>query len=173
MFDVSAVEELVLARAKKPNFTAFHQFFIENPKALPFLVDLSLSQKTHPVPAYSAWLLVHIVKANPGLLAPFQEQLTAGLLHTANHSVQRSLLVVLLELPIKRKFKGELLNYCFEVFVNPDTAVANRVYALYHLKRFVKSYPEIDQEVRSIIAILESQEMKPALRVGVRNYLKD
>jgi hypothetical protein len=173
VFDERSIEDLILAKAKSPNFTAFHQFFLENPKSLPFLVDLSLSQKAHPVPAYSAWLLVHITKANPVLLAPFQEQLTEGLLQTANHSVQRSLLVVLLELPIKRKFKGELLNYCFEVFSNTDTAVANRVYALYHLKRFVKSYPEIDQEVRSIIAILESQEMKPALRVGIRNYLKD
>lgn len=173
MFDVSAVEELVLARAKKPNFTAFHQFFLENPKAIPFLVDLSLSQKAHPVPAYSAWLLVHIAKVKPSLIASYQNQLTEGLLQTTNHSVQRSSLVVLLELPIKRKFKGELLNYCFEVFANPDTAVANRVYALYHLKRFVKSYPEIDQEVRAIIAILESHEMKPALRVGIRNYLKN
>jgi hypothetical protein len=94
------------------------------------------------------------------------------LLETTNHSIQRSLLVVLFELPIKRKFKAELLNYCFEVFANPDSAVANRVYALYHLKRFVKMYPEIDQEVRSIISLLESHEMKPALRVGIRNYLK-
>ncbi len=173
MLDESAVEELILARAKKPRFTDFHQYFLENPKVIPFMVDLSLSQKAHPVPAYSAWLLVHIAKAKSSLVAPFQDQLTEGLLVTNNHSIQRSLLVVLLELPIKRKFKGELLNYCFEVFAHPDTAVANRVYALYHLKRFVKSYPEIDQEVRAIIAILERQEMKPALRVGIRNYLKD
>lgn len=172
MFDERAIEELILARSKNPKFTAFHQFFVENPKAIPYLVQFSLSQKVHPIPAYSAWLLVHLVKANPALLAPFQEQLTAGLLHTTNNSVQRSLLVVLLELPIKRKFKGELLNYCFEVFANPDTAVANRVYALYHLKRFVKTYPEIGQEVRSVISILESNVLKPALRVGIRNYLK-
>ena len=172
MLDKSTVEELILARAKKPRFTDFHQYFLENPKVIPFLVDLSLSQKAHPVPAYSAWLVVHITKANPVLLAPFQEQLTAGLLQTTNHSIQRSLFVVLLELPIKRKFKGELLNYCFEVFARPDTAVANRVYALYHLKRFVKIYPEIDREVRSIIEFLDSHEMKPALRVGIRNYFK-
>jgi len=173
VFDERSIEDLILARAKSPNFTAFHQFFLENTKAIPLLVDLSLSQKAHPVPAYSAWLIVHISKAKPSLIASYQDQLTEGLLHLTHQRIQRSLLVVLLELPIKRKFKGELLNYCFEVFANTDTAVANRVYALYHLKRFVKSYPEIDQEVRAIIAIFESQEMKPALRVGIRNYLKD
>ncbi len=172
MLDKSTVEELILARAKKPRFTDFHQYFLEHPKAMPLLLHLSLSDKPHPVPAYSAWLLVHIAKAKSSLVAPFQDQLTAGLLETTNHSIQRSLLVVLLELPIKRRFKAELLNYCFEVFANPDSAVANRVYALYHLKRFVKMYPEIDQEVRSIIALLEGHEMKPALRVGIRNYLK-
>jgi len=172
VLDDSAVEERILARAKQPRFTDFHHYFLEHPEAIPLLLLLSLSDKPHPVPAYSAWLLVHLAKARPPLLAPLQDQLTAGLLETTNHSIQRSLLVVLLELPIKRRFKAELLNCCFEVFANPDNAVANRVYALYHLKRFVKMYPEIDQEVRSIISLLESHEMKPALRVGIRNYLK-
>ncbi len=170
--ELSEIEELILARAKTPHFTAFHRFFLEQPAAVPKLVALALSKKAHPVPAYSAWLLVHLAKAKPSLVAPLQDQLTAGLLETSNHSIQRSLLVVLLELPIKRRFKAELLNYCFEVFAHSDSAVANRVYALYHLKRFVKTYPEIDQEVRSIIALIESHEMKPALRVGIRNYLK-
>jgi hypothetical protein len=46
------------------------------------------------------------------------------------------------------------------------------VYALYHLKRFLREYPEIDQEVRAIIEMIEAQPMKPALKVGIRNYLK-
>ncbi len=172
MLDESAVEEFILARAKKPRFTDFHQYFLEHPKAIPLLLHLSLSDKPHPVPAYSAWMLVHIAKAKPSLVAPYQDQLTAGLLETSNHSIQRSLLVVLLELPIKRRFKAELLNCCFEVFAHPESAVANRVYALYHLKRFVKMYPEIDQEVKAQIGIIqELGEMKPALKVGIRNYL--
>jgi hypothetical protein len=170
--ELSEIEELILARAKTPHFTAFHRFFLEQPAAVPKLVALALSKKAHPVPAYSAWLLVHLAKAKPSLVAPFQDQLTAGLLETSNHSIQRSLLVVLLELPIKRRFKAELLNYCFEVFAHSDSAVANRVYALYHLKRFVKTYPEIDQEVKAQIGIIqELGEMKPALKVGIRNYL--
>lgn len=170
--ELSEIEELILARAKMPHFTAFHQFFLEQPAAVPMLVALALSKKAHPVPAYSAWLLVHLAKAKPSLVAPFQDQLTAGLLETSNHSIQRSLLVVLLELPIKRRFKAELLNCCFEVFAHPESAVANRVYALYHLKRFVKMYPEIDQEVKAQIGIIqELGEMKPALKVGIRNYL--
>jgi hypothetical protein len=115
---------------------------------------------------------VHIAKANTSLLAPFQDELTEGLLLTQNHSIQRSILVVLLELPQKRKFKGELLDCCFRIFSDPDKEVANRVYALYHLKRFLREYPEIDQEVKAIIEMIEAQPMKPALKVGIRNYLK-
>lgn len=172
MLDERAVEELILARAKQPHFTDFHHYFIEHPGAIASLIALVFSLKRHPVPAYSAWLLVHLSKEKPSLLAPFQDQLTAGLLATENHSIQRSLLAVLLQLPIKKNYKGELLHYCFEVFARSDNNVANRVYALYHLKRFVKDYPEIDQEVRAIISMIEPHEMKPALRVGIRNYLK-
>jgi hypothetical protein len=171
--ELSEIEELILARAKTPNFTSFHEFFLDQPAAVSLLLTLALSKKTHPIPAYSAWLLVHIAKAKSSLVAPFQDQLTAGLLETSNHSIQRSLLVVLLELPIKRRLKAELLNCCFEVFANPESAVANRVYALYHLKRFVKMYPEIDQEVKAQIGIIqELGEMKPALWVAIRNFNK-
>jgi len=155
-----------------PHFTAFYQFFLEQPAAVPMLVVLALSKKAHPVPAYSAWLLVHIAKAKPQLLYKLQAQLEEGLLQTTKHDIQRSLLVVLLHLPLRRQNEGILLELYFSIFQNQDSKVANRVYALYHLKRFVKTYPEIDQEVRSIIALIESHEMKPALRVGIRNYLK-
>jgi hypothetical protein len=170
--ELSEIEELILARAKMPHFTAFHQFFLEQPAAVPMLVALALSKKAHPVPAYSAWLLVHIAKAKPQLLYKLQAQLEEGLLQTTKHDIQRSLLVVLLHLPLRRQNEGILLELYFAIFQNQDSKVANRVYALYHLKRFVKTYPEIDQEVRSIIALIESHEMKPALRVGIRNYLK-
>ena len=141
------LETQLFERAKAPNFVAWHAFFLEQPQYIPELVKLALSDKKHPVPAYSAWLLVHVAKASASIMAPFQDQLTEGLLLTNNHSIQRSILVVLLELPQKRKFKGELLDCCFRIFSDPDKEVANRVYALYHLKRFLREYPEIDQEV--------------------------
>lgn len=173
MFDVSEVEQLVLARAKTPNFTMFHLFFLENPQAIPFLIDLALSAKQHPVPAYSAWLLVHIAKAKPQLLYKFQAQLEEGLLQTSKHDVQRSLLVVLLHLPQRRQNEGDLLGLYFTIFQNQDIKIANRVYALYHLKKMLKRYPEIDTEVKAQISLLqELGDMKPALKIGIRNYLK-
>lgn len=168
----SALEQELLTRAKAPHFVAWHAFFLEQPQHIAELVNFTLSHKKHPVPAYSAWLLVHIAKANSSLLAPFQDQITKGLLLTQNHSIQRSLLVILLELPQQSKFEGEVLDCCFRIFSDPEKEVANRVYALYHLKRYLREYPEIDQEVKAIIEMIEAQPMKPALKVGIRNYLK-
>jgi hypothetical protein len=170
--ELSEIEELILARAKTPHFTAFHRFFLEQPAAVPKLVALALSKNAHPVPAYSAWLLVHLAKAKPQLLYKLQAHLEEGLLQTTKHDIQRSLLVVLLHLPLRRQNEGILLELYFAIFQNQDSKVANRVYALYHLKRFVKMYPEIDQEVKAQIGIIqELGEMKPALKVGIRNYL--
>jgi hypothetical protein len=166
------LESELLKRAKEPQFVAWHAFFIAQPQEIPELVSFALSSKKHPVPAYSCWLLVHIAKAKPALLLPFLNPITEGLLLTQNHSVQRSLLSILLELPLNKPLEGELLNKCFDIFADPEKEVANRVYALYHLKRFLRDYPEIDQEVKAIIEMIEAQPMKPALKVGIRNYLK-
>ncbi len=172
--DLSEIEELILSRAKTPHFTAFHEFFLEQPAKVPLLIALALSQKAHPTPAYSAWLLVHIAKAKPQLLYKLQAQLEEGLLQTTKHDIQRSMLVVLLHLPLRRQNEGNLLELCFSLFQDQNLKVANRVYALYHLKRMVKKYPEIDTEVKAQIGIIqELGEMKPALKVGIRNYLKN
>jgi hypothetical protein len=169
---LSEIEGLILARAKKPHFTAFHQFFLENPEAIPLLILLAFSDQKHPVPAYSAWLLVHIAKVKPQLLYKFQGQLEKGLLCTNKHDVQRSLLVVLLHLPLRRQNEGNLLELYFSIFQDHDLKVANRVYALYHLKRMVKKYPELDAEVKAHMSLIqELGEVKPALKVGIRNYL--
>lgn len=170
--ELSEIEELILTRAKAPHFTAFHQFFLEHPELIPLLIQLAFSDKKHPVPAYSAWLLVHIAKAKPQLLYKLQAQLEEGLLQTSQHDIQRSLLVILLHLPVRRQNEGNLLELYFSIFQDHNLKVANRVYALYHLKRTVKIYPELDLEVKAQISLIEELgEMKPALKVGIRNYL--
>lgn len=138
MLELSEIEDLILTRAKTPHFTAFHQFFLENPEAIPLLIQLALSGKKHPVPAYGAWLLVHIAKAKPQLLYKLQAQLEEGLLQTKKHDIQRNLLVVLLHLPLRHQNEGNLLKLYFSIFQDHNLKVANRVYALYHLKRMVK-----------------------------------
>lgn len=172
MLELREIEELILARAKTPHFTAFHQFFLENPEAIPLLIQLALSGKKHPVPAYGAWLLVHIAKAKPQLLYKLQAQLEEGLLQTKKHDIQRNLLVVLLHLPLRHQNEGNLLELYFSIFQDHNLKVANRVYALYHLKRMVKKYPELDAEVKAQMSLIEELgEMKPALKVGICNYL--
>ena len=86
--------------------------------------------------------------------------------------MQRSLLSVLLLLPLRHKNEGALLDLYFTIFQDQNKQVANRVYALYHLKRLCKKYPEIDTEVRAQISIIqELGPMKPGLKVSVQNYL--
>jgi hypothetical protein len=65
VFEEQDIEQLILARAKKPRFITLHRYFVDHPLALPTLVRLSFSEKQHPIPAYSAWLLVHVAKAKP------------------------------------------------------------------------------------------------------------
>ncbi len=172
MATIGEIEKLILARSKTALFTSFHQYFLDNPKDISHLIELALSYKAHPVTAYSAWLLVHVAKSKPQLLYKFQDQLELALLATTKHDIQRSLLVVLLSFPSRNKNAGALLDLYFSIFQNSDIKVANRVYALYHLKRLRKKYPEINAEVQAQIELIhELGEIKPALKIGIRNYL--
>lgn len=73
---------------------------------------------------------------------------------------------------MRNKHAGALLDLYFHIFQHSDVKVANRVYALYHLKRLRKKYPEIDAEVKAQIQLIEELgDIKPALKVGIRNYL--
>ena len=172
MATLGEIEALILARSKTASFTAFHQYFLDHPKDIPHLIELALSKKAHPVPAYSAWLLVHVAKSQQRLLYKFQDELELALLATTKHDIQRSLLVILLSFPSRNKNAGALLDLYFGIFQNPEIKVANRVYALYHLKRLRKKYPEIEAEVKAQIElILELGEIKPALKIGIRNFL--
>ncbi|MEN9699516.1 MAG: hypothetical protein RLZZ301_714 [Bacteroidota bacterium] len=172
MHSENEIEALVLAKAKQAHFTEFHRFFLEHPTEIAALVSLALSFKKHPVPAYSAWLLVHISKAKPALLLPFQKQFEQALLTTTNHSIQRSLLALLLELPFcDEAHEGPLLDVLFEIFKTYEFKVVNRVLALYLLKRFVQKYPELDPEIRAQIELIQANGLQPAMKVAIRNYL--
>jgi hypothetical protein len=50
--------------------------------------------------------------------------------------------------------------------------VATQVYALYLLIDFTKKYPEIKQEILEIIKIKAEKPHTPALKMGIKNYLK-
>lgn len=166
------IQELILTHYKSRDFIQQHTYFIENPHFFPELIDVAHSDLNYPFPQYASWWLFHIARSNSKVLLPYQNQLIDGVLENENVSVLRNSMGVLLELPMTEYKEGFLLDRLFHFFQSDKYKVAIEVYALYLLIDFTKKYPEIKQEIIEIIKIKEEKPHTPALKMGIKNYLK-
>ncbi|TNF48127.1 MAG: hypothetical protein EP305_06265 [Bacteroidetes bacterium] len=163
------IKELIDKTYRTQNFPKNAELFIREPRNIPELVNVAISDLSHPYPEYASWLLIHISKEDTRLLIPFQEQLIDRILTSDNQSVLRNLVNTIQTLPLIDYRESELLNRLI-IFISDDrNKVALFVYALYKLIQFVKKYPEIDFEIKSILS-LKQEPLKPAMRVAIRNY---
>jgi hypothetical protein len=163
------VTELIDKTYRTQNFPKNAELFIREPKYIQELVNVAISDISYPYPEYASWLLPHINKENDRLLIPFQEQLIDRILTSENQSVLRNLVNTIQSLPLIDYRESELLNRLINFISDDRNKVALFVYALYKLIQFVKKYPEIDFEIKSILS-LKQEPLKPAMRIAIRNY---
>jgi len=166
------VQELILNHYRSRDFISKHQHFIENPKLLPELIEVANSKLSYPFPEYASWWLFHIARSNATVLNPFQKLFIDCILENENGTVLRNSLGILLEFPLIEYKEGLLLDRLFHLLMDENYKVATQVYALYLLIDFTKKYPEIKQEILEIIKIKAEKPHTPALKMGIKNYLK-
>lgn len=144
--------------------------FLEDKSNLVKLIETSRSQLAHPYPAYASWMISNISKVKPDLLFEFQDQLVDLVLTSSNQSVLRNSVQTLINLPLPDHREGELLDRLLQFIKDDSNKVALFVYSIYLLAKFTLKYPEIKQEIQAIIGS-KPENMKPAMRIGIRNYL--
>ena len=119
----------------------------------------------------SSWILTHIAKSNPELIQPFYEKLVDILFITENQTVLRNCTNILYHLNPTEYKESELIDQLIQFIQNNNNKVALQVYSIYFITHFVKKYPELFEEVRSIIE-LNSHNHSPAYNVAIRNFRK-
>lgn len=146
--------------------------YIKDAVLLEELVELSVSDLPHPYPEYSSWLMIHIAKKSPEVLEPFQPKMIDRILVSTNQSVLRNLVNVSEMLPLIEYKESEYLDRLVHFITDDSNKVALFVYSIYKLIQFTHKYPEIKYEIEGIIS-LKQEPLKPAMRIGIRNYLKE
>ena len=167
------VKELINKFYKSTEFTKLANRFIADPSLLHELVEISTSELQHPFTEYASWLLIHISKKAPKIIEPFQEQLIDAILISTNQSVLRNLMNVSVSLNLINYKESEFLDKTIEFISTDSNKVALYVYAINKLIKFTQKYPEIKTEILGIIELKKHHEMKPAMKIGIRNYLKE
>ena len=156
---------------KSRDLKSYTKSIVDEPIKIEKLVKIISNLEEYPLKEMSSWILTHIAKSNPELIQPFYEKLVDILFITENQTVLRNCTNILYHLNTTEYKESKLIDQLIQFIQNNNNKVALQVYSIYFITHFVKKYPELFEEVRSIIE-LNSHNHSPAYNVAIRNFRK-
>lgn len=119
----------------------------------------------------AAWPVSCCVIDHPKLINKHFKRLVENLkkpnLHTA---VKRNSIRLLQDIAIPEKYEGDIMNICFLYIAEPTEAAAVKAFAIRVIENLSKKYPEILQELKTIIEDRWDYET-PAFKSRARKIL--
>lgn len=100
----------------------------------------------------AAYPLSYCVEAHPELISKHLGKLIKNLPKKGLHdAVIRNSMRILELVDIPERYHGEVMNLCFDYVQDPGEKVAVKAYSLTILETLSKKYPDIKQELKTII----------------------
>ncbi len=148
---------------RSTEFLKLTETFAGNPDNVSGLVELVSSDDKYPFPQYASHLLLHIARLNPQTLEAHYNEVLDCILVTANTSLKRNLLGVLLCFGLKEYKDGELLDWLFENLAKADSQPGLINYSVRKLVQYIEIYPELKNEVETAVKLREELGMNRGL----------
>lgn len=121
---------------------------------------------------WAGWPMTYCVRKCPVLLTKHIGTLIRNLQMPGHHdAVKRHSLRMLEDVSIPEKHHGIVMNLCFNFIISPSEKPAIKAFSLTVLQNLSKQYPEIKQELRTIIEDRWDNE-SAAFRSRARKILK-
>jgi len=100
----------------------------------------------------SAWPVSYCVMAHPVFIKKHWSKLIKNLQKANLHdAVKRNSVRLLQDIPIPKKYQGQIMDICFRFVASPTEAVAIKAFSLSVLRQLSKQYPEIIPEIKLLI----------------------
>lgn len=100
----------------------------------------------------AAWPLSYAVIAHPKLISKHFHKLLKNLDQPLLHdAVKRNTIRLLQAIDIPEKYHGDIMNRCFDYIISTSEKPAVKAFSLTVLQNLSKQYPEIKQELKTII----------------------
>ena len=166
------LRETILAEHSKANCTKIVKWIGSNQQRFDSLFELFLHD--NPLMAQRAsWPLSYAVIAHPVFIHKHLARLLKNLKKPKLHdAVKRNTVRLLQEIAIPERFRGNIMNTCFDYISSPDEKAAAKAFSLTILHNLSKQYPEIKQELKTIIDDRWEYE-SAAFRARARKILKE
>lgn len=145
------LRDIILKEHSKANTTKIVNWVGANQKRFDELFNLFLNDE-YRVVQRAAWPLSYCVIDNPKLIQKHFGKLLKNLQKPGLHdAVKRNTVRLLEDISIPDKFHGDVMNICFDFIISPTEKAAIKAYSLTVLQNLSKIYPEIKQELKTII----------------------
>jgi len=145
------LRKTILAEHSKANCNRIVTWVGDSQKRFDELFNLFLNDE-YRVVQRAAWPLSNIAIAHPDLLKKHFPKLIKNLHKPKLHpAVKRNTIRLLEQITIPQRLHGEVMSLCFDYINSPDEPVAIKAFSLTVLDNLSKQYPEIKQELKTII----------------------
>lgn len=127
-----------------------------DPKELSKLVDILYNGEA-PLPQRASWVLVIINEKYPSLLYHYVSKFINTINNFSVSGIRRNLLSALSKQQIDDRDAGQLTDYCFKLLLSAEEPVAVKVHAMQIIANIAVRYPELNEELKSVILDQESK----------------
>lgn len=166
------LREQLLKEHSKTNCTAIVKWIGDSQTRFDELFNLFLTDE-YRVVQRAAWPLSYAVIAHPKFIARHFSKLLKYVKKPGIHSaVKRNTVRLLQDISIPEKYQGDVMNLCFDYISSPDEDAAVKAFSLTVLHNLSKQYPEIKQELKTIIEDRWDYE-KASFHSRARKILKE
>lgn len=166
------LREVILTEHTKANCDRIVKWIGNRQERFDELFRYFLKDKDPVVIQRAAWPLSNAVINHPGLIQKHLGALLKNLSRPNLHDAVRRNSIRLLEVTdIPEKFHGTVMNVCFDYISSPEEKTVAKVYALTVLENLSKIYPDIKQELKTVIENRWDHE-GAAFRARARHILR-
>lgn len=128
------------------------------------LIDLIINYEC-PVSEKAAWAMNHCFEDGVGFFEDYFEELVPVIgSSTYSDSVKRNIVRILQFVEIPKEYHVSVIDSCFELLTNTQTAIAVKAFSMGVLEKMVKLYPELKNE---LVAAIE--DLLPKASSGIKN----
>ena len=145
----------------------------KNEERFEVLINLFLYDE-YRVTQRVAWVLSVVAEKHYEMAKPYLSNMVARMNEPGVHvAVKRNVVRILQFLEVPKELHGDVMNTCFDFLADPKETIAVRAFSMTVLANLAKHYPDIKQELVSVIQDqLEYDEVSAGFKSRAKKTLQ-
>lgn len=111
----------------------------------------------------AAAIVMTLADIEPQLFAPYMHRLIMQLHHNPTETQKRNIVRIVDFVDIPTTLEVEIMNFCFQYLENTKESIAVRAFSIRVLGKLYFKYPEIKEELKTLIEINLEQNPSPGI----------